>query len=328
MKALVTGASGFIGSHLVDRLLQENYEVTALIRKTSRLRWLENKPIRLTMGDLREPESLVEAVTDQDFIFHLAGVILARNTQEFAETNHHGTENLMEAIMAHNPRVKKTIHVSSLAAGGPTTSDYPLTEEDGSRPISAYGKTKYAGEQTVLSYKDRLNVSVIRPPVVYGPRDKGVLKFFQLIEKHIRVNLGFRNRYASIIHVSDLVEAILLAATRETMSGALYYVGDGGKPRTWIDFQNEIAGVLETWSVKIRVPLALMFLTASLLHGFYLITGKATWINLDKYRELSQEAWLCDGSKIQRELGYTPNVTAPEGIRQTAAWYREMGWLR
>ncbi|MFQ6615627.1 MAG: NAD-dependent epimerase/dehydratase family protein [Fidelibacterota bacterium] len=327
MKSLVTGASGFIGSHLVDALLKEGHEVTALVRPTSPMRWLEGKPIRLMIGDVRDPDSLEEAVKNQDYVFHAAGKVAARTFREYNDTNHVGTRNLMEAILTHHPNVAKVIYVSSMSAGGPTTPDHPLTEEDPSRPISLYGKSKYLGEQAVLEHQDRLDVAAVRPPVVYGPRDQGTLSFFRLVKRHIRLNLGLRDRYATLVHVSDVARALILVATRDNTRGRYYYLDDGNPVTTWLELQDLIRAAVGSWTATVRVPLSLLFLVSSAVHGLQYVTGKTSWFNLPKYRELSQRAWLCDGGKIRRELGFKPAVSVEEGIPETARWYDQMGWL-
>lgn len=326
MRVLVTGASGFIGSHLVDRLLEDGHALTALVRETSRLRWLEDKPVRLVTGDVREPESLGSAVAQQNLIFHVAGAILSPDARGFDETNRTGTENLMEAISTHNPNVRKVVYVSSLAAGGPTLPQRPLRETDPPGPINAYGRTKLAGEETVLSYTDRLNVVAVRPPVVYGPRDRGVLNFFRLAAKGIKLNLGFRERLISVIHVSDLVEALTVAGLSEDSSGT-YYADDGTEGWTWLELQSEIAEALGVTARTVRVPLTPLFVYAALATVTQRLFHTKGWINLSKFREMTQRAWLCDSSRIQEELGYRPAVPAERGLTETAEWYSKAGWL-
>lgn len=327
MKALVTGASGFIGSHLVDALTAAGHDVTALVRTTSNLRWLENSPARLATGDVQDKNSLSDAVAEQDIIFHVAGAVIARDSQGFDNTNYIGSENIMEAILHHNYNVKKVIYVSSLAAGGPTIPEHPLTEKDPSQPVSDYGASKLRGEESVLSYSDRLHTVAIRPPIVYGPRDKGLLTFFRIVQRHLKINLGMSHRFATLIHVSDLVQAMILMAEENTINGSYYYVDDGIPARSWLDIQNEVAKALNTWAVPLKLPLALAFVSIALVHMIQKITGKRSFLNLSKYSELAQRAWICDGKRIQDELGYTPKMTAEEGLRETAEWYREMGWL-
>ena len=327
MRTLVTGASGFIGSHLTDALSTAGHDVTALVRTTSNLRWLEGSPARLVTGDLLDKDSLAAAVADQEIIFHVAGAVIAKDLQEFDSTNFRGSENILEAILHHNPGVKKVIYVSSLAAGGPTTPDHPLTEDDPSQPVSDYGASKLRGEESVLSYSDRLHTVAIRPPIVYGPRDKGLLTFFRIVKKHIKLNLGMSHRYITLIHVSDLVQAMMLMAEKETVSGSFYYVNDGVPARSWFDVQNEVAKALDVWTIPLKLPLALAFVSIAAMHMIQKMTGRRSYLNLNKYSEMAQRAWICDGSKIREELGYTPKVFTEDGFRETAKWYRESGWL-
>lgn len=327
MKSLVTGATGFIGSHLVDALLKEGHDVTALVRTSSSLRWLEGKAIRLATGDVRDPASLKDALRDQEYVFHLAGKVAARSFREFDETNHVGTRNLMDAILKHGREVKKVIYVSSLAAGGPTTPDHPLTEEDPSHPISLYGKSKYLGEQAVLDCRDRVNVVAVRPPIVYGPRDRGVLPFFRMVKRHLQFNLGFRDRYVTVVHVLDVARALIMVATREEARDGFYYIDDGNPVATWLDVEKIIKGAVNSWTVTLRMPVTPFFLASSVLHGLQYVTGKTSFFNLPKYRELIQTAWLCDGGKMRRELGFEPVVSAEQGIPETARWYERMGWI-
>ncbi|MFQ6607509.1 MAG: NAD-dependent epimerase/dehydratase family protein [Fidelibacterota bacterium] len=327
MKALVTGASGFIGSHLVDALVAANYDVSALVRPTSKLRWLDGSPAQLLTGDIQDKDSLATVVADQDIIFHVAGAVIARNAQGFDDTNYHGSENLMEAIIYNNPDVKKVIYVSSLAAGGPTVPDHPLTENDPSQPISAYGISKYRGEKSILNYSAQIHTVAIRPPIVYGPRDKGLLTFFRIVQRHLKINLGWSDRYVTLIHVHDLIRAMILMAEGTTISGSFYYVDDGVPVRTWLAIQKEVAKVLDIWAIPLKLPLALAFVGVASLHLIQKLTGKRSFLNLHKYSELAQQAWICDGKKIREELGFSPEVNIENGFRETAEWYRELEWL-
>jgi len=327
MRVLVTGASGFIGSHLTDVLTAAGHEVTALVRTTSNLRWLEGSSAKLLTGDVLDKDSLASAVADQEIIFHVAGAVIAKDLQGFDSTNFHGSENIMEAILQHNPGVKKVIYVSSLAAGGPTTPDHPLTEDDPSQPVSDYGASKLRGEESVLSYSDRIHTVSIRPPIVYGPRDKGLLTFFKVVKMHLKLNLGMSHRYITLIHVSDLVQAMMLLAEKETVSGSFYYVDDGVPARSWFDIQNELAKALDVWTVPLKLPLALAFVSIAAMHIIQKITGKRSFLNLNKYSEMAQRAWICDGRKICDEFGYSPKVTVEDGFVETTEWYREAGWL-
>ncbi|NKB24899.1 MAG: NAD-dependent epimerase/dehydratase family protein [Kiritimatiellae bacterium] len=249
MNILITGATGFIGSHLVDRLLTEGHEITALIRSSSNLQWLQHRNIRLVQGDLIHPASLKEAVTGQDLIFHIAGIVNARRERDFYAQNVHGTEQLLQATLNYNPTLKKFIYLSSMEASGSSSFQRPKTEQDESQPVSAYGLSKLKAEQALLAYKERIHILCVRPPMVYGPRDKGVYAIYKLVRIGLKVNIGFSSRYASSIYIADLVEGLYLCGFRNTVSGSIYYVNDQEPPHTWIDFQTKIARVLQKRTV-------------------------------------------------------------------------------
>ncbi|MEE9167076.1 MAG: sugar nucleotide-binding protein, partial [Candidatus Neomarinimicrobiota bacterium] len=205
---------------------------------------------------------------------------------------------------------------------------HPLTEEDPSLPINAYGKSKYAGEQSVLSAKDKLNVVAIRPPLVYGPRDRGVLNFVRLVAKGIEINLGSRDRYVTVINVSDLVELLLLSATKESGTSELYYADDGTPVRTWFELQDTVAEILDRKTLRIRIPLSIAFPVALTMEVSQRLTQRQFRINLEEYKKLSQRAWLCDGTKAQQELGFVPGKTLEHGFHEAIGWYRETGWIQ
>ena len=194
-----------------------------------------------------------------------------------------------------------------------------------------YGNTHsllhFDAKIAVLSYSDRLHTVAIRPPIVYGPRDKGLLTFFRIVKKHLKLNLGMSHRYITLIHVSDLVQAMMLMAEKETVSGSYYYVNDGVPARSWFEVQNEVAKALDVWTIPLKLPLALAFVSIAAMHMIQKMTGRRSYLNLNKYSEMAQRAWICDGSKIREELGYTPKVFTEDGFRETAKWYRETGWL-
>ena len=172
MKTLVTGATGFIGSHLVEELLKGGHRVTCLVRKTSNLQWINGLNVRLIYGDCTIKESLLNAVADFDYIFHLAGLTKAANERDFFSANALGTENLVSAVIEKNPDTKRFVYLSSLAAAGPSCDGTPAKEAGEPKPVSAYGRSKLEGERIVMRHKNTIPVTVIRPPAVYGPRDK------------------------------------------------------------------------------------------------------------------------------------------------------------
>ena len=179
MKALITGSNGFIGSHLAERLLNHDYQVKCLVRKTSNLRWIKDLPVEVVYGDIADLNSLLPSVAGVDYVFHLSGALRANNENEFYRINQGGTKNLLEACRQQNPNLKRFVCVSTQAAAGPSIDGIPLTESDDPHPISIYGKSKQLGEQVVLEFQKFFPVTIIRPPIVYGPRDDDFLEAFE-----------------------------------------------------------------------------------------------------------------------------------------------------
>jgi nucleoside-diphosphate-sugar epimerase len=320
MKALVTGATGFIGSHLCEELVRRGYEVTCLSRNTSDLKWIENLDIRLAKGDCTLPESLLDMVGGFEYVFHLAGLTKARCDDEFFCMNARGTENLLRTVAEKNPRVKRFIYLSSLAAVGPSKDGTPLREDAPPSPVSNYGRSKLEGETVVLSYRDSLPVTILRPPAVYGPRDKDLLVFFKMIKKGVFPNWG--KCYYSLLYVDDVVQGIIAAAENKRAEGKIYFLSDS-KVYTDEEIATEISSVLDVKVTRLKVPKFVM--------PFFAFLGEKISergiINRDKMRELRYSHWICDAKKAREEIGFLPKVGLKEGIKWTADWYMIHRWL-
>jgi len=321
--AVVTGASGFVGSHLVDELLLRGARVRAIVRGSSSRRWLKGKPVELADAALDDPTALADAVSGADWIIHAAGKIRARNAAEFHEANVLGTERLLRA--ADGSALRRFLFISSQAAAGPSIEGRAVTEEQRPHPVSAYGESKLRAEQLVLMAADRIPVTVIRPPAVYGPRDTAILKAFLAGKRHLEPVLRRRGRF-SIVHVSDLATAAYAALTEESAAGQLFFACEPDVT-DYAELGAAIRGALRTWTVRVTIPQWALMGIAAVAEGWARAAGRAPLLSREKLREIAAGDWICSSRKIRERLGWRPRIGLQEGIQATADWYREAGWL-
>ncbi|MCB0834273.1 MAG: NAD-dependent epimerase/dehydratase family protein [Bacteroidetes bacterium] len=326
MKALITGSNGFIGSHLTERLVADGVNVRCLVRPTSDLSNLEGVEVEYIFGDITEPGSLRQAVEGMDYVFHLGGITKAIDEKGYFDVNANGTRNLLDACVRYNPRVQRVVVVSSLAAGGPARADRPRVESDSDSPVTPYGRSKKAGDDLAVQYADRLPITILRPPAVYGPREKDILIFFKLVSIHLRPQIGFSSKYLSVIFVSDLVEAVVLSSASSGPSGSIYYVDDG-EIHTWQSFSSAICRALETWALPLVVPESAVRMTGLFSEWISNWSGKPAVLNRQKVIELTQPSWATSSQKIRKELGFESKVALDAGCRLTVEWYRKRSWI-
>lgn len=321
MKALVTGATGFIGSNLVRELVKRNYEVTCLARKTSDLRCLEGLDVNVISADCTDKSSMKHLPGDFTHVYHLAGLTKAEKEADFFATNAGGTENLLSIISEKASSLRRLVCLSSLAAAGPSCEGSPLDEDAEPKPVSAYGLSKLRGEEIAIACKDRLPVTIIRPPAVYGPCDRDFFLFFRMVKKGFYPYWG--KCYYSLLYVDDLVQGIIKAAESEEAEGRTYYLSDGCiHSNDEIVF--EIMQAMETRAIRLRVPAPVLDLLARVSER--LVRGKSI-INTDKLREIRHSHWTCNSQKAGKELGFVPKVSLKEGIKWTADWYKIHRWI-
>jgi nucleoside-diphosphate-sugar epimerase len=325
MRALVTGGSGFIGSNLVDRLLAEGVQVKCLVRPRTNLAWLGSQNLTLVPGDFQDPASLATAVEDADVVFHVAGVTRAARRADYFRGNLETTCNLLQACQEYGPEDQKILFVSSLAAAGPSPHA-PLTEDLEPRPVSAYGESKLAAERTVLQFGRTRPIIVIRPPAVYGPRDRDTLMLFKSVQKRLHIIPGRGTQKVSLVHVHDLVTGIWQAVRSEQAVGRVYYIcGEGNYD--WQTVGGYLGRVLNRRYGTLYVPWGVMRLVAlggSLTSQF---TRRPTLMSLDKLRDIRQSHWLCSHARARDEIGFQPEIDLLTGLKTTAEWYKKKGWL-
>jgi nucleoside-diphosphate-sugar epimerase len=321
MKALVTGATGFIGSHLVEELIKKGFEVSCLVRRTSNLKWIEAFDVDVLYGDCEDEVSLRQIPSDTDIVFHLAGVTKARKDEDFFCVNGKGTENLLRAVSSQAPGLKRFVYLSSLAAVGPSRNGIPVNETSETNPVSSYGKSKLAGENAVAKYRHSVPATIIRPPAVYGPRDKDFYILFKMLKKGFYPYWG--KCYYSLLYVDDLVRGLMLASEEEEAEGEVYFLSDG-RVYSNEELTGEIACVLGTRITKVRIPKPFMMFLARANER---LSRDVSVISGDRLNDIKYSNWTCDSSKAGKDLKFIPKVTIKEGIKWTADWYRIHQWL-
>jgi nucleoside-diphosphate-sugar epimerase len=326
LKVLVTGATGFIGSHLVEALVQRGAQVRCLVRNKRHLGWVKDCPVEFVVGNCQEKNSLKQGVKDVDQVFHLAGVTTAVKEETYFEVNALGTENLVQSCIENNPRLKKFIYLSSQAAAGPCRSGGKKKESDPCEPVSPYGKSKLLGEQLALSHSHELPLLILRPCAVYGPRDKGFYPLFKCLSKSIKLCLSDHDQHISMCYVQDLVRAILLAAETPTENGEIFFLSDGEDYRMG-RIGDTFAQAMEIRALQLRLPKQMLFGMAFFAECFSRVSGKPSIMSRGKVEEMIQKNWLCDISKARALLGFEPWISLARGAKLTVAWYKKENWL-
>lgn len=320
-KALVTGASGFIGSHLVEALVPQKWDITCLVRPTSRTGFLQKLKVKLAVHDPSNPASLKKAVKGQDYIFHLAGRIRAASHRAYDAANYQLTKNLVQACLKENPGLKRFVYVSSIAAAGPSFPGQYSDEGLPPSPESEYGRTKLKGEQAVRKSWDTIPSTIIRPPNVYGPRQQETELLVKLVSKRIVPILKERGATTSLIYIKDLVEGILQAAFSPKTQSQVYYLTDR-KGYSWrrliLTMKRHILGS----SFFVPVPEDLIS-TAAWLADIIKSTGIVRpFFGRKIWNAMTQTPWLFSTAKAEKDFGFRARYELDEGIQETIRYYR------
>ncbi|TSA26987.1 NAD-dependent epimerase/dehydratase family protein [bacterium] len=322
-KVLVTGANGFVGSNLVRALLENGYEVTCMVRRTSNLSSIENLPVTFKYADYNSISSLQEACKGQDIIFHIAAKVREINEKRYFDANVEVTRNLLESIKGSN--IEKFVFLSTQAAAGPADGLIPKTENCDCNPVSYYGKSKLEAERVV---REECPVPwvIIRPPSVYGPYDKDFLQYFELVNKHLAPLAGFKKKYFSLVYVEDLVQMIILASENEHANNEIFFAGDGNI-YLLENFIDAVKKAMNKNAINLHIPIFLSYILAAFNECMKYFTKKQATINLQKVKEMKQCYWLCSIEKAQNMLNYKPHFSLKEGVSETYQWYKEHRWL-
>ncbi len=322
---LVTGATGFVGINLVRKLIEKGYAVTCLVRSTSDTRALAKMPIRLQLADLGNAAGMRKAVTGIETVYHVAGAIKAANRDAFFQTNQIGTRQLLEAL-SESSGIRRFVHVSSLAAAGPSSDGTGLTEDYPPKPISWYGESKLAAEAEVLRFAKAFHVAILRPSAVYGPGDRETLLIFRMIQRGCLFTPGRFTRRFSLIHVDDLADALILAGELSIASGEVFFISRE-EIYTWDEVGRTIAQELAKTYRRIAFPPLIAKMAGFAGDLWAGITKRPSTVSSQKVRELLHPCWLCNTTKARKLLGFSPQINLQDGMRSTVEWYRNHGWL-
>lgn len=325
-KCIVTGANGFIGSRLCKRLLDNGFEATALVRRTSNLRLIEGLNLRLEYGDLSDVLSLRSAVQGMEYIFHVGGLTKTGKNEDFFRVNHRGTVNLLDAVAGAGGELKRFIYVSSQAAAGPGNDFEPVDESRPPAPVTTYGRSKLEGENEVMGRSDQLPVTIIRPTSVYGPGDTEILSFFKAAGMGIRPYFGDGKAVISLAYVDDLVTGIIQSALSDKAVGNIYFLSDGDIYQ-WDDIVQTLMKTLGRKGAKFFIPVGLFLFAGSVNEQFGRAMGKRPMFTREKAYEITRKNWACSCQKAIQDFDYSPEIKFPEGARITAKWYKDNGWL-
>ena len=347
MKILITGASGFIGSYLVEAALEAGMEVWAAVRRSSSRAYLQDPRIRFFDLDLSSDEALTVALTAHlstngpwDYVVHAAGATKCRTTSDFRRINTEGTVRLARLLLATGALTGRFVFISSLSIVGAVADTpaepsaavptglygYPLImDTDTPQPNTAYGRSKWEAEQALAAIPG-LDYVVLRPTGVYGPRERDYFLMAKSICQHVDFAVGYRPQALTFIYVADLVQAAMQALTRGE-SGRAYFLTDGGaySSRAFSDLLQAELGVRHV--LHIKAPLWVLRVVSSIAGRLAAMGGKTSTLNPDKYQIMKQRNWQCDISAARRELGYEPHYPLERGVREAVSWYRAAGWL-
>ena len=327
---LITGATGFIGSHLVDLLVKKNFKISCFIQNGNDLHWIKdhvaNSRIKLYYGDCRNKEDLENAIEDDvDYIVHLAGIMNSKNPKDYYEINVGGTKNLLESCKEKFLKLKRFIYISSVTAAGPSINGEVITEKDQFKPITDYGKSKLQAEGVIRGFSS-IPHTILRPSLVFGPRNRGtIFSYFQFASIKLKPLLG--EGLTNVIHVKDLAEMILVSTSSNSTVNKSYFIGEHDQ-FSYKEISDIIVDAVGKPTITIRFPMFTIFIAGAILGGIAKLTGKYPVFDLRRAGDLRYRYWVYDVNPFFANTGYKIKYPLRETARETANWYKKMGWIK
>ncbi|HZH03093.1 MAG TPA: NAD-dependent epimerase/dehydratase family protein [Myxococcaceae bacterium] len=328
MKVLLTGATGFLGSYIAEQLAAAGHSVRALVRASSDTRRLEALPgAERVVGTVEDAASVARAMEGMESVIHAAGILKGLGPEDFERVNVGGTANVLEAAR-RTAGFRRLVFVSSIAAVGPSVDGRPVSADHPPAPVTHYGRSKLKAEALLKAAAGEVPSTIIRPPMVYGPRDRETLAFFKSVKSGVMPFVGGGRNTLSVIYVEDCARACVQALTASGVeSGTAFFVEDG-QVYVWREMLEELERALGRKALlRFSVPVSVLTAVALGNEAVAKMTGKPAMLTRDKLNELLAPHWVFDGKPAQKALGWKPEVAWAEGVRRAAAWYRAEGWL-
>jgi dihydroflavonol-4-reductase len=323
---MVTGANGFIGSHLVDSLLSLGSNVHCLVRKSSKLRWLSSPKIHFHYVDLADPDFKIPNLPGIDFVFHCAGLTKAKNRKEYFDINYRVCTTLYEQCFAYKDSIKGIVHLSSLAAAGPGKDGQLVDETAALNPITFYGQSKKAGEEVALKYSAFLPIKIIRPPVVYGPREENLYTFFKLVKKGWGLQIGRSPKKLSLIYVADLVQAMIAVCDPRSSQKKIYFVTDG-ETYSWQEVAKAASDKMKVPIKVLKIPESILIPIAIFFEVLAMFSAKPALFDRQRMIDIQQSCWVASPENFFRDFDFTPQFNLTTGLAHTLDWYVQQKWL-
>ncbi|MEC7640582.1 MAG: NAD-dependent epimerase/dehydratase family protein [Nitrospinota bacterium] len=323
---LVTGASGFIGSHLVDYLLTRGCVVHCLVRKSSNLQWLDSSRVHLHKADLDQPGLLGDCLGDIEYLFHCAGLTRAKTRQEYFRVNADLCSPFYQECVARGKRLKAVIHLSSLAAVGPAGAGRSVDEETLCQPLTYYGKSKLAGEEIARNFSAKVPMVILRPPIVYGPREINFFNYLKTVNNGWNIKIGKVQRNLSLVYVTDLVRAMVKAVETPDKRNNVYFVTDGNV-YSWEDVAQMAMRILKVKARSVTIPEKALIPVVFICESLARFTAKPALLDRQRLIDICQSSWTASSKKFLDHYDFLPQYDLHKGLEETFHWYKTYHWL-